>query len=628
MRATNLLWLAMAVGGFAACSDDEVMPSVAEDASVFVDAEGVDADASLAETDASLGETDASLGETDAEVSVDDTSVLEAPTDVADATDVIDASELADASEVDTIDAPPAKVPIDFHVPGTAVGDVASSALLPSSGCLGCHGSDTDADMPHAPYPTWRTSLMAWGGRDPLFFAQMTTANQDVPGVGYYCLRCHVPMTIPSGHALDWKGATLDDYDRDGVNCHFCHAMVDPIFVKGKNPAKDEGILAKLADAPKHYGNAQFVLDPDGTRRGPYDLSLAYHPTLQSPFVRSGDMCGTCHDVGNLAVSKQPDGSYAYNTMGAAAPDPDPRAQFPLERTYTEWKLSTFAAKGVDMKGRFGGVGATVVSTCQDCHMPRAKGRGCQWGPERDDLARHDFAGASAWVLRAIATENPSSAAILEKGAVAAETMVSRAATLELTQTAATLHVKLVNETGHKLPTGHIEGRRVWLDVQVLDASSAILVEYGKYDLATATLDEKTTTVFEMHVGLSAKASTATGLPPGLTTHMALADSIVKDNRIPPRGFVNATYAAAGAPVVGATYADGQHWAIVDYTLPAGSKRVKVTAYYQTAPRAYIEHLREANKTDTWGERLHTAWTKTSKGPPVPIASAELAITP
>lgn len=260
--------------------------------------------------------------------------------------------------------------------------------------------------------------------------------------------------------------------------------------------------------------------------------------------------------------------------------------------------------------------------------MPRAVSKGCVLADERSDLARHDFAGASAWVLRAIATENPAGAKFLERGAVAAEAMVARAATLELAQSGGKLTVKIINETGHKLPTGHIEGRRVWLNVRALDDAGATLVEYGRYDFMSAELDAATTTVFEMHVGLSEKAAAATGLKAGITTHMALADSIVKDNRIPPRGFDNATYAAGGAPAVGATYADGQHWANVDYTLPAGTKRVRVTAYYQTAPREYVEHLRDHDKIDDWGKRLHTAWEKTANGPPIAIASAERVIDP
>lgn len=60
----------------------------------------------------------------------------------------------------------------DFHLPGT--------------------GRD--------PHSTWSGSLMAQAGRDRLFRAQMTTANQDVANVGYLCMRCHVPMSLVTGH--------------------------------------------------------------------------------------------------------------------------------------------------------------------------------------------------------------------------------------------------------------------------------------------------------------------------------------------------------------------------------------------------------------------------------------------
>jgi hypothetical protein len=91
-------------------------------------------------------------------------------------------------------------------------------------------------------------------------------------------------------------------------------------------------------------------------------------------------MCGTCHDVGNVAVSKLPNGTYRYNLLDQPTPDEDPWMQFPLERTYTEWQLSEFAATGVDLGGRFGGTGGPVVETCQDCHMPRRR-RAAASGP-------------------------------------------------------------------------------------------------------------------------------------------------------------------------------------------------------------------------------------------------------
>src|SRR5690606_18382476 len=65
----------------------------------------------------------------------------------------------------------------DFHLSGTQVGDANPDAFLPPQQCSSCH-ADTGSSA--EPYASWKGSLMANGGRDPLFFAQLATANQDV----------------------------------------------------------------------------------------------------------------------------------------------------------------------------------------------------------------------------------------------------------------------------------------------------------------------------------------------------------------------------------------------------------------------------------------------------------------
>ncbi len=515
----------------------------------------------------------------------------------------------------------------DFHVPGTQVGDTNQFMIWESQACMNCH-STVDAG---SPYDSWRGSLMALGGRDPLFFAQMATANQDVDKVGYYCLRCHVPGSVISGTANDTHGDTLTGYDRDGVSCHFCHSMVDPIYKPGVSPAEDESILAGLADVPTHYGDAAFVLDPGGNRRGPRMDHQAMHEMTVSPFHNSGDFCGTCHDVGNLATTRQPDGTYRYNAINTRSPTTDPWQQFPLERTYTEWKLSAFSTQGVDMGGRFGGVGGPVVSTCQDCHMPRTAGSACFLGPDRPDIAEHSFSGSAVGVLQMIALQSINDPAVDQDAVQAAIAksldMISRSASVELAQQGQSLRVRVINESGHKIPTGHIEGRRIWVNVRMLDAQGALVREYGAYDLATATLDEHSTEIYEMHVGLSQFASQATGLPSGPTGHMALADTIEKDNRIPPRGFTNAAYEAGGAPVVGTTtYADGQYWDDTFFALVPGVASAEVSVFYQNLPRDYIEHLRDANVTDNTGDELHALWVATGKGAPNLITGATISL--
>ncbi|MBL8745201.1 MAG: hypothetical protein JNK58_02475 [Phycisphaerae bacterium] len=515
----------------------------------------------------------------------------------------------------------------DFHLPGTQVGDITPGTIQPSTNCAVCHANyDPDSEPGFA----WKGSLMAQAGRDPLFYAQMTTANQDVANAGYFCLRCHVPNSFVTGHAYQPDGSTLDSLDLDGVNCHFCHSMVDPVYSDATSPPEDLDILAAMSEVPMHYGNSMFVLDPTGTRRGPRADHEAVHPVIPSPFFRSGDMCGTCHDVGNVATTRQPDGTYRYNALDQPPPSDDLAHMFPLERTYTEWKLSDFANGGVDMGGRFGGDGPTVVSTCQDCHMPVVTGRACFFGPERHDMKRHDFAGASAQVLDIIAEftrDDPNvDQAAIAAGKAKAVSMLERAATLQATTHGTSLRVRVINESGHKLPTGHIEGRRVWVNVRYFNKRGGLIHEHGHYDHDEAELDETSTTIFEMHVGLSEAAAAATGLPPGPTGRMALADTIVKDNRIPPRGWSNVLYELGGAPAVGANYPDGQYWADIDYPIPASAVRAEIRLYYQNTPRHYIEMLRDNNHTDHWGQTLHGLWTSTGRGAPILMAQIEAPI--
>ena len=71
---------------------------------------------------------------------------------------------------------------------------------------------------------------------------------------------------------------------------------------------------------------------------------------------------------------------------------------------------------------------------------------------------------------------------------------------------------------------------------------------------------------------------------------------MVKDNRIPPRGFTNAELAGRAMQTVGYAYPDGQYWDETVYTLPAGVTKVEVTLFYQTASGEYLDFLeQEAN---------------------------------
>ncbi|RME38900.1 MAG: hypothetical protein D6788_06505, partial [Planctomycetota bacterium] len=450
----------------------------------------------------------------------------------------------------------PAQVPTtldDFLLPGTQPVTESGQPLTPfltATECAVCHEVEQPEEVPIA--TRWRGSMMAHATRDPMFQAALTIANQDAAFAGDLCLRCHTPPGWLSGRSTPTDGSALIPSDFDGVNCHFCHRLVDPVFEPGISPPQDADILAALEQAglkPIAPGNGSFVVDPADVRRGPFDdVPFNVHgdnvDIIPSPFHRSADLCGTCHDVSNPVFRRQPDGSYALDPLGQPHETLNKYDMFPVERTYSEWAQSAFANGGVDLGGIFGGNHPTgVMVTCQDCHMPDtdAFGSGFDFPPffRRPDVPAHDFNGGSTWMLQAIRNLHPD--ALFDRHVQASQAraryMLQHAARLEVVQSGCDLRVRVVNQTGHKLPTGYPEGRRMWITVEFRDDALNVVFVHGAYDAVTATLTEANTKVYEAILGLDAAMAQATGLPEGPSFHFALNNKYFKDNRIPPQGF-------------------------------------------------------------------------------------------
>ena len=181
--------------------------------------------------------------------------------------------------------------------------------------------------------------------------------------------------------------------------------------------------------------------------------------------------------------------------------------------------------------------------------------------------------------------------------------------------------VRVINETGHKLPTGYPEGRRMWLNLRAYDDDGELIYESGAYDPATGHLTKDAAIkVYEVEQGLTPQLATLVGLDAGPTFHFALNNMTNKDNRIPPRGYTVAAFDRPGLRPVGATYADGQYWDDTAYSVPADTARVVATLYYQLASGDYITFLREMGGAD--GQTLGAIWDD-SKSPPELVAQAE-----
>jgi len=524
---------------------------------------------------------------------------------------------------------------LDFFQPGSQPnGEVVYAEFISSGNCKLCHEYQEDAAdaAPTVIYNPWQGSMMAQAARDPLFYACLAVANADAAFAGDLCLRCHTPGAWISGRSEPPDGSALTTADRDGVNCSACHRMVDPVL-KPTSPFPDITILSNIDPLPISPGGGNFILDPSDRRRGPYEDALPLHPWLpDSLYYQSAALCGTCHDVSNPVYMRQEDGTYELTLTNVVHPTADKYDMFPVERTYSEWLESDFADGGVDMGGRFGG-NKTVVSTCQDCHMPDTSGKGCNVGdiPVRHDLASHEFAGGNAWVQDMVLNLHPNDGldpALLGAGKAAAVSMLQRACSLEVTQRGNHAIVRIINETGHKLPSGYPEGRRMWIHVEVRDDALEVIEEYGAYDGVSADLSTADTKVYEAKLGLDEAVAEDAGLPPGEGFHFAISNVVIKDNRIPPRGFTNEGFEAVQAGPVGATYEDGQFWDDTAFRLPRGADSVQVSVFYQTASKEYIEFLHDALPGNPPNEELYLQWALTGKSPPVEMATQTFFLDP
>lgn len=532
----------------------------------------------------------------------------------------------------------------DLFFPGTQPNSLVEPILLPVS-CDVCHSAPI--------YDTWQGSLMGQAGRDPLMWAALEIANRDAPGSGEYCLRCHTPKGWLEGRSQAADGSRLSPADLDtSVGCAICHRLVEPDPVDAnldEASSYDQSIRSGLASKPPldHTGSAMLILDLLDNRRGPFSLGInfTHHPNKtyqtdylgrsQADYVERSSLCGTCHNVDNPILSWDPvRGQYWPNAYGQPAPSFTQGQLFAVETTYTEWLNSQFASTGVFAPQFAGAKPDGMVGACQDCHMPRATGKAADDVLDplfRDCLTTgclpvHDFVGGNTWTpqllldprwrLNGLAYQNFLTPVINR-----ARSMLRRSASLSVSLVGNLVTVRVFNRTGHKLPTGYAEGRRMWLNLRAYDAAGNLIYESGQYDPSSGVLQpDADLKVYEIKQGITPELASVLNLPAGESFHFVLNNTVIKDNRIPPRGFSLAALELRELQPVGAAYVPGQYWDDTVYDLSAypGVVRVFVTLYYQTASKEYIDFLRNNGGVDAVA--LGSLWDA-SKSPPEVVAT-------
>lgn len=351
-------------------------------------------------------------------------------------------------------------------------------------------------------YKQWNGSMHSRAFTDPLWrsatklFFKEATKKEEILEMKA-CVKCHTPLGFRSYSITSPK----EDYNKvtglpaQGIFCNWCHNISEV----------------------KHLGDAGYEVEPGGgednpsTMLGPFkDSTSNYHPTKYSELHTKSEFCGLCHNV-----------SHAANKL-------------PIERTYEEWKNSPYNTGNPE----------TTVN-CQDCHMrqrpgipttgktkrPDNPGKACNDGPDRNHIWTHYFVGANAIVTKLLGSNLHAQMAI-ERLQNAADLEIIKGDSYRKAELSH-IKVKVINSgAGHYLPTGLTEVRQIWLEVKITDAIGRIILHSGGLD-ENSEID-KDAVLYYTQLG------NTRGEP---VINVALADRILYDHRIPPKGYVIEKYA-------------------------------------------------------------------------------------
>lgn len=274
-----------------------------------------------------------------------------------------------------------------------ALGSQTYEAFEPDEDCAACH---VDIARQHQQSMMSQSFTHPW---DEIEYFELALPHSlkepKVAGVKAGCNGCHAPLAFLAGD-IPPKRPAAKTRANEGVSCDLCHTIVG---MKGDRPYNFNWIAAP--------GEAK-----QGGRKPPGDLA---HPMTENPFLRSAEFCGTCHD------EKSPFGTW-------------------VKATWAEWKEGPYGRANI---------------TCQQCHMPAAKGETAAGGTVYDDARQHLFHGAH---------DAGKLAGVAEVRIHPDELSVAPGATVKFTAT-------VVNaKAGHKIPSGSAEERLLWIEVTAKDA--------------------------------------------------------------------------------------------------------------------------------------------------------------
>ncbi len=437
----------------------------------------------------------------------------------------------------------------------------------------------------------WRGTMMAHSFKDPLWRARMEAEVEENSALKNFiedkCLTCHAPMARTQAvrgrtGALSYARASQIELASDGVSCTLCHQ------IQPDNLGRETSFSGRY-----HIAGTREIFGPyPDIFPGPMMHLMNYEPKF-GKHVHDSGLCATCHTLFTPILDA--DGK----TIG----------QFPEQTPYLEWRNSLYAQRG---------------KQCQDCHLPRLDepvkiSARPPWLGTQQPFWRHQFTGGNAFMLTLLADQAPAISAnaapeqfarIIRKTRAQLRTQTARLrASASIEEAALVIKVEVENLTGHKFPTG-FPYRRAWLHVKVAGQRDEVLFESGGTDefgrirgLATANPPhhDKIERPDQVQIYQVVMADQQ-GRP---TWSLLRAHSRLKDNRLPPRGFVADGPEQAFTSVRGQATGDanfnangsGQDQVTYRIQLAAGAApaTVEIELLYQPVPPEAVATLIESD---------------------------------
>ncbi len=422
-----------------------------------------------------------------------------------------------------------------------------TTIFIGSGGCAVCHtqgGPNTSAlqdisgnDVSISTY--WRSTMMANSSKDPLWQAKVQAEILAHPHLQAViedkCTSCHAAMGNTQASydgQPDYAISEMlnDPLAMDGVSCAVCHQIQDQNLAEGES------------------FSGHFIIDDSREIFGPFNnpvsgpmMNMVNYTPVYGTHASESEICATCHTLFTPYVDD--DGE----VVGEA----------PEQVPYLEWLNSDFPEQGIE---------------CQTCHMPALEdniilSNRPQWLGARNPLHTHEFVGGNVFMLKLL-KEYGSELGVTANSAhfdssIARTRRLLQNQTAELdlatdwNSTGDSLHISVdvQNLSGHKFPTAY-PSRRAWLELMVENGAGETVFHSGSWDShgEISGLDS----IYESHHQLinsedqvQIYQNITSDINGDKTYTLLRIAGYLKDNRIPPQGYLSDGAAADSTAIEG-----------------------------------------------------------------------------